>query len=228
MTQAASIASTISELRTLTRAQFPSVAFAFQPVADDLPDLFAGEAARLSPNAVPKRRAEHRAGRTAARVAMKTLGVAPVAIAKGDLGQPIWPDGLVGAITHTDNLAIAALADRKNVAGLGIDLEHQSRFKPNLTSAIMTKAEIAASVDLGATFTAKEAVYKAAFPLVQKVFGFQDVTIRFTENGRSFEALPETNFFTRFQTGQPFVSGKIFRASDLILAVAELDMKYGR
>lgn len=217
----------IKDLRAQLRAQYPRVAFSFQPVAADLADVYPEEAAQLSPNAVPKRRAEHRAGRAAARSAMKMLGRPPVAILKGDKGQPLWPDGLVGAITHTDTLAIAALAERRNVAGLGIDLEQADRFHSHLAPAILTPAETTAGVDLGSTFTAKEAIYKAAFPLVKKLFGFSDVTVIFNEDRAGFQAVADTAFFAGFKVGEPFATGRVFRVGEVILALAELDKKYG-
>jgi 4'-phosphopantetheinyl transferase EntD len=36
---------------------------------------------------------------------------------------PVWPDGVVGSITHTGDFAAAAVAWAADIAGLGIDSE---------------------------------------------------------------------------------------------------------
>lgn len=215
-------------LRTHLRAACPKAAVAVQAVMSDLPAPFPEEAAQLSPNAVPKRRAQFRAGRHAAHKAMREIGIAPTAILRGPQGMPIWPDGLVGTISHTDEIAIALVAEQRNVAGLGVDLERADRFTPQLAKVVLTDAETDAGVDVGAAFTAKEAIYKALFPQLRKVVGFQDVEISLDlANGR-FIAKPLYTLSPSFKAGQTFASGQVWRVDEVILAVAELDMKYGR
>jgi 4'-phosphopantetheinyl transferase EntD len=63
--------------------------------------LFCEEDA-LVVRACAKRREEFSAGRCAGRAALACLGVPPVAILQGRRGEPLWPSGFVGSITHCD------------------------------------------------------------------------------------------------------------------------------
>ena len=75
--------------------------------------------------AVPKRRAEFVAGRRAARLAMAALapGLASARVDIGPRREPLWPDGVRGAITHASGLAAAAVAWSDRVRGVGLDIE---------------------------------------------------------------------------------------------------------
>src|SRR5258708_4976351 len=84
--------------------------------------LKSGDSGPISPE---------RRGRAAARDARADLGVARVAIGRGSAGEPVWPDGIVGAITHTGELAVAIVGWRSAYAGLGVDLE---RLTPGLSA----------------------------------------------------------------------------------------------
>jgi 4'-phosphopantetheinyl transferase EntD len=88
-----------------------------------VPALFAVEEACLSPRVAERRRFFFTLGRAAARDALSELGVAPVGIGCGPGGEPLWPDGIVGAISHTGDLAIAIVGWRTEYAGLGVDVE---------------------------------------------------------------------------------------------------------
>ena len=70
---------------------------------DDPPDLAAlPEEEPLIARAVAKRRNEFVTVRYCARQALGELGVPPVPILKGDKGEPCWPDGVVGSLTHCE------------------------------------------------------------------------------------------------------------------------------
>ena len=97
---------------------FPSIV-AFRVVTADLLgdfELFPDEAAALSPQAIAKRRLHFRLGRAAARGAIEQLGVEPQPIPRAEDGRPLWPAGLVGAITHTEDLGAADPSGEADVA----------------------------------------------------------------------------------------------------------------
>ena len=54
----------------------------------------------LIARSVAKRRNEFITVRYCARIALGELGFPPVPILKGDKGEPCWPDGVVGSLTH--------------------------------------------------------------------------------------------------------------------------------
>ena len=72
--------------------------------------------------AVDKRLSEFVAGRYCAREALKLLGLTqPPSIGIRPDRGPDRPEGVVGAITHTDGFAWAAVARQRDLRGIGID-----------------------------------------------------------------------------------------------------------
>jgi enterobactin synthetase component D len=149
----------------------------------------------LGPNAGARRRFFFALGRAAARDALAGLGMAPVAIRRGSAGQPVWPNGIVGAISHTGDLAVAIVGRQSDYAGLGVDLE---RLSPGLSARaarlVCTPSEMAWVGDSGGTsrgtmlFSAKEAVFKALFPIERIWLGFGDAELEWQPERCAFEA----------------------------------------
>ncbi|MDA7430257.1 4'-phosphopantetheinyl transferase superfamily protein [Primorskyibacter aestuariivivens] len=126
-------------------------------------------------HAVPKRQAEFLAGRLIANTALRMLGFGPGKIGRGAFGEPLWPDGIRGSITHSKGFAAVWLTTEAWHPGL--DAEHMP--SPSaieaIRSGVLTEAERARPLsnrDHVAVFSAKEALFKALFPLVGKRFGF--------------------------------------------------------
>lgn len=125
--------------------------------------------------AVPKRQAEFLAGRITAHEALRRLGVDAGDIGRGRFGEPLWPEGVRGALTHSKGFVAAWLTTGDWQPGL--DAEHMPR--PSAIEAIragvLTDAERAQSLtdrEHVALFSAKEALFKALFPQVGAWFGF--------------------------------------------------------
>jgi 4'-phosphopantetheinyl transferase EntD len=154
----------------------------------DASQLLAGEAAGLG-RALPKRVSEFAAGRVCARRALSRFGVEDFAVLVGAEREPLWPAGYVGSITHTEGLCAAVVAERVRYLGLGIDVERQAAVGRHLWPSICTPGEVAwlddspdRAVDLATLiFAAKEAFYKAQFPLVRERLHFHDVAIRIAD-----------------------------------------------
>ena len=64
----------------------------------------------LIARAVEKRRRDFIGARHCARIALGKLGEPPAAILKGEKGQPLFPRGIVGSLTHCDGYQAAVLA----------------------------------------------------------------------------------------------------------------------
>lgn len=129
--------------------------------------------------AIPKRRAEFAAGRRAARMALDPLGHANTAIPQGKDRAPIWPEGLVGSLSHDAGLAIACAGSVDTQPGLGIDLAEAKDFPERLRPEILRTPTEKQQTGLEArlNFSAKEAVFKAFYPSVGGYFGFAAVEV---------------------------------------------------
>jgi 4'-phosphopantetheinyl transferase EntD len=166
---------------------------------EDIEDvtLFPEEAAIVE-RAVDKRRREFTTGRACARAALTQLGLEPQAIPTGPRGAPQWPNGVVGSITHCDGLRASAVARTADLATVGIDAERNEPLPVHLLGDIAMPEErplleMLAREDPRVCwdrllFCAKEAVYKAWFPLAERWLGFEDAIVTFDRVGEAFSA----------------------------------------
>jgi 4'-phosphopantetheinyl transferase EntD len=161
---------------------------------DESRRLLPGEE-RLVENAVPSRRREFAAGRACARAALQSLGLPEVAILADERRAPLWPDGVVGSITHGGGYTAAAVALRGDITMLGIDVEQAGELDADDRALIVTPEEYRrASDELGTDagrvlFSAKESIYKAWYPATGRWLDFRDVVVTMERNG-TFSAEP--------------------------------------
>ncbi len=160
-------------------------------------------------SAVDKRRLEFSRGRQCARAALRRLGLSDGPLLSGSQREPLWPAGVVGSITHTQGLCLAAVAWQKSYAGVGIDVEPAEALQPAIAERIATRAEMSALGSLPpllaarVIFSAKEAFYKCQFYLTREFLGFFDVSI---------ELEPQGEFSARLLVDAgPLVQGASFR-----------------
>src|SRR2546423_14163466 len=161
----------------------------------EVPTLWPGEEELLGPKALERRRAYFALGRAAARDALAVLGIAPVALGRGTAGEPLWPEGIVGAITHAGDTAVALVGRKTDYAGLGVDVEELARG-PSARAArlICRPTEMEwADVESGTRrltmlFSAKEAVFKAGLPIARRWLGVADAALTLAAPRRRFHA----------------------------------------
>ncbi|MCT2591633.1 4'-phosphopantetheinyl transferase superfamily protein [Streptomyces sp. N2-109] len=157
--------------------------------------LFPEEEARVA-RAVASRRAEYVTARHCARRALAGLGFPPTAIVPGERGAPIWPEGVVGSITHCAGYRAAAVARTGDILSLGIDAEPDAPLPEGVLDSVTAGAEErewATAGGIGPSrdrllFSAKEAVYKAWFPLTGSWLGFRDAVLEADWESRTFTA----------------------------------------
>jgi 4'-phosphopantetheinyl transferase EntD len=171
--------------------------------------------------AVERRRREFAAGRAAARMAMADLGWLPASLPVAPDRRPVWPQGLIGSITHTASAALAAVAVCGPLRLLGLDLEKDRPLDAALWPTVLLSFERAwagGQSEPGAAamtvFCAKEAAYKAQYPRSLQLFGFDAMSV----------AVADGAFTARFEVDAPpfragdTLSGRLARAEGHILA----------
>ena len=140
---------------------------------------------------VEKRRREFIGARHCARVAMGELGIAPAPVLRGERNMPLFPQGVVGSLTHCAGYRAAALGFSMQARSIGIDAEPHEPLPEGVLEHVSIAAEREWLSSVGneihwdkLLFCAKEATYKAWFPLTGRWLGFEDAHITFTPDGR--------------------------------------------
>jgi 4'-phosphopantetheinyl transferase EntD len=134
-----------------------------------------------------QRSLEFASGRHVARLALTAIGQPPASIPIGTGGEPIFPDGVVGSLSHTSRHAGALVSRANRHASVGVDVG-DARTLGTAAVRLMTTAEIAlvtakgwASTEAQAqnmVFGAKEALFKCQYPFTQKRdLDFDEVTL---------------------------------------------------
>lgn len=167
---------------------WPAVAPTFTVPTDKLPPRFE--------SFHPKRQQEFLAGRYCAHEALVMLEAhrqkmpGDKILAVGNSRAPIWPEGTVGAISHSDHLVGAIAAYGSDALGVGLDFEaimtdERGRrlarrvCTPKEWLMVQDRASVEQPLGWWVTllFSAKESLYKALFPHHQEFVGFQAVDI---------------------------------------------------
>lgn len=133
---------------------------------------------------VAKRQAEFLAGRVCARAALLALDGTAQVPEIGEDRAPVWPSHVSGSITHGNGWAAAVVAQKAHWRGLGLDVETvmKAARAERLAGEILTPAELGRLTgDIGLavtlTFSLKEALFKALYPLVGQRFYFEHAEI---------------------------------------------------
>jgi 4'-phosphopantetheinyl transferase EntD len=102
-------------------------------------------------------------------------------VPKGAGGAPIWPAGVVGSLAHDEAVAVAAVGLRRDFASIGIDVEPAGALPADMLALVVTPRERRVIDDdpvrARLLFAAKEAVYKAIYPLDGVFLEFGDIEV---------------------------------------------------
>lgn len=212
----------IAEIMPATAASAES--FGLSPGTGMFPEEEA-----LVARATQKRRQEFATGRECAREALAALGFGKMPIMRGYRGAPQWPARVVGSITHCAGYCAAAVARAGDLVAIGLDAEPNAPLPGGVLEMVTQPAERARLRDLAAAapeiswdcllFCAKEAVYKAWFPLTGRWLGFADADITISATDGTFHARllvePPAGAEPHLTDG---FSGRWLARDDLILA----------
>ena len=149
--------------------------------SDEL-QLLPDEAALVG-SAVPKRRREFAVGRSLARGLLAEIGIPPAPLLRDADRCPIWPEQVVGSISHSSELCAVVVTRSDRPRGVGIDVESDQPLEKKLRDRICLAAEIdgldedAAGLRGKLLFSIKEAIYKCQFPISRTRLDFHDVEV---------------------------------------------------
>ncbi|WP_368525676.1 enterobactin synthase subunit EntD [Enterobacter asburiae] len=132
-------------------------------------------------NAGRKRKAEHLAGRIAAAHALGVINERAIP-GIGPSGEPLWPKGVSGSITHSGTQAMAVVV-RHQDSLVGIDCEailpdrEAREIQDGIVDAqeamCLTHSGYSFALALTLAFSAKESLFKALFPKANTFMGFE-------------------------------------------------------
>lgn len=205
----------------------PEVAVVVSTRGEREVDLFPVEREALG-QAVELRRREFVTARACARDALGRLGIAPQPIASGSRGEPVWPDGVVGSITHCAGYRACAVASDRDLTTIGVDAEVGEPLPAGLIGDIALPEERRAIERLAGEdpsvswdrllFSIKESIYKAWFPLARSWLGFEDASVDIDRERGTFSAhllVPGPTLQGRHLDG---FSGRWLAADGLVLS----------
>lgn len=141
---------------------------------------------------MPRRRSQFLAGRLAAKQALTfhQQSLAQVQVLVGGSREPIWPNKILGSISHSEATSIVSVSRQSSAkSGLGIDIQQliDADFQAQISSTVLTEkdslllafnsSKLASSLLFTVIFSAKESFFKAVFNTVGQYFDFSDVSI---------------------------------------------------
>lgn len=136
--------------------------------------------------AIRSRQLAHLAGRLCAEAALQALTGRCYVVGQRPDGAPCWPAGVLGSIAHDAHGALAVVAHRRDYRWLGIDVEPvldefacQAVRDVCLTAHERELLMVSSWPIEEATvrFSAKEAYYKAVYPVLGGQMDFLDVEL---------------------------------------------------
>ena len=146
------------------------------------------------------RKEHYRSGRICAGEVLSKLGtIGQPVLRDPQTREPLWPEGISGAITHSGKWAAAAAGKTSDVLGIGIDLEDLERqvdsrisrhvCLPEEQKWLQECGEDFLEQNLKIIFSAKESIFKAFFPYTRTYLHFHDARIlmeqTFFQNSKS-------------------------------------------
>lgn len=172
------------------------------PPSADPSSLFADEAVEVR-RAVEKRRREFAAGREIARGLLTQLGHDRQPLVAGPDRAPRWPPGIVGSISHCDELCLVVVAPESVVRSIGVDVEPAFALPDDASAMVVSAGERRALAALREVepklaerlvFSAKESVHKCLNPVLGVTWDFLEVEIELQAEPVEAELEPRGTF----------------------------------
>jgi 4'-phosphopantetheinyl transferase EntD len=193
---------------------------------DDSANVLPAERAQVA-RAIESRIREFATARSCARQALGQLGFPPVAILRGSRGEPIWPPGVAGSITHCIGYRAAAVTLQTKFSAIGIDAEVHDQLPPEVLQSICVSEEIAwlSKASHGVhwdriIFSAKESVYKAWFPLTKLWLDFEQIVLMINAAEGTFHVRPHDSIPKEFAPLLKRLLGRFLVRDGIVLTAA--------
>ncbi len=194
------------------------------------------EEAQVVAHATPRRQHEYATVRECARACLGRFGYPRMPLLPRAGGAPGWPTGVRGSLTHCPGYAAAAVGLSREIAGLGIDAEPDAPLPDGVVRIIATPAErsrLAQSwVQPGMPhwdrllFSAKEAVYKAWFPLVGEWLDPQETEVVFDPSTATFTATLSRDDLVLNGSTVTRLHGRWGRGAGILVTAVVLEQPY--
>lgn len=177
-----------------------------------------------------KRQKEYATGRWCARQALTKLGMPPQPVLRGKAGEPIWPSGVCGSISHTTGAYCAAVAFLDKYRSIGIDIENtQKEISPGVMELVLNKDEMTWLHKTNSKireyakiiFCVKECAGKLFYPIIKKKLSWEVISVLPPLKAGRFTFLLNENLGCDFRRGRLY-SGCYFTNDEWIFTVCAL------
>ena len=147
---------------------------------------------RVIAESVNKRKAEFLAGRYAAKLILEQMGWQGYQVGVGSDRCPVWPNGVVGSISHNHNQAICVVSDELDYLGVDIENILLAGTALSVEQTVATTSEVALLMQQGIShaqavsliFSAKESLFKAIYPRVGRYLEFDSSQVLAVDIGQ--------------------------------------------
>ena len=166
--------------------------------------------------AVAKRRCEYLAGRVLFQQLLQHYRLPARQLLSHPAGAPVWPAGFTGSISHADGQAICCLVPDSQYQAIGIDIETLlsadscAELAPHILQPeerlLLSQLHAVSEAEaLTIAFSAKESLYKALYPQVQRFFGFEEARlIQLLADEQQFTLKLNSTLSPQFAAGTEF------------------------
>lgn len=191
----------------------------------DTDDLFPEEA-EATKRMAPVRLRSYRHGRSCAHRALRNFRSQAESIPMGSAREPVWPDGIVGSISHCEDIAVAVVAAADRYAGIGIDIELSGDLESELARLIATPDEMAGYQlqdlpnDGRLLFAVKESIYKCIWPGLRRFVDFQQVMVDLHHDTGIFTAHAVDSADSELTEALAPLQGGVQSSGDYVIAAA--------
>lgn len=210
---------------------FPvEIGVSFSELNGTIEHLYPEEKAVIE-EAIVKRQREFSTGRICARKALGKLGLSEFPVLMDEDRVPVWPEGFIGSITHSSSYGLCVVTKKNGNQSMGIDLEDDERLQPRIWPNSFTEDELAwlfiiqeetKAVPLKwATlmFAAKEAFYKAQFPITRTWVGFKDAKVELSFNENAFTLTLQKDIPSFWKKNTKFTGKYAFLKGSVVASV---------